>query len=132
VVDDAVLCHATPQSDTTSWLHEARADGTFARSPPHRITPRAKGISQSLILCGHTHMARALHLADGRMVVNPGSVGCPGFDDDAPVYHRAEAGSPHAACAVLGRTAEGWAVSFRRIPYDTRRAVALAAARGAA
>jgi diadenosine tetraphosphatase ApaH/serine/threonine PP2A family protein phosphatase len=130
VVDDAFLCHATPQSDTTYWLHEARADGAFARSLLPRITPRAEGISQSLILCGHTHIARDVHLADGRMVVNPGSVGCPGFDDDAPVYHRAEAGSPHAACAVLDRTAGGRAVSFRRNPHDTRRAVALAAARG--
>ena len=64
------------------------------------------------------------------MVVNPGSVGCPGFEDDAPVYHRVEAGLPHAAYAILDRMPQGWAVTFRRIPYDSRRAVARAAARG--
>ena len=130
IVDDAFLCHATPRSDTTYWLHELRPDGSFAETPPDRVARQADGIAQSLILCGHTHIARAVRLADGRMVVNPGSVGCPGFEDDTPVYHRAEAGLPHAAYAVLDRMAQGWAVSFRRIPYDTRRAVARAAALG--
>ena len=74
--------------------------------------------------------AGAFGLADGRMVVNPGAVGCPGFEDETPDYHRAEAGLPHAAYAVLDRMAQGWALSFRRIPYDTRRAVARAAALG--
>ena len=130
VVEDAFLCHATPRSDTTYWLHGLRPDGSFAETPQDRIAGQAEGIAQSLILCGHTHIARAVRLADGRMVVNPGSVGCPGFEDDAPVYHRVEAGLPHAAYAILDRMPQGWAVTFRRIPYDSRRAVARAAARG--
>jgi len=81
-------------------------------------------------LCGHTHIARAVRLDDGRLAVNPGSFGCPGFEDDTPVCHRAKAGLPHAACAVLDQTPHGWAVSFRRIPFDTRRAATLAAACG--
>ena len=129
-IGDAFLCHATPRSDTTYWLHELRPDGSFAETPTARIAGQADGIVQSLLLCGHTHIARAVRLDDGRLAVNPGSVGCPGFEDDRPVYHRAEAGLPHAAYAVLDQTPHGWAVSFRRIPYDTRRAVAHAAARG--
>ena len=127
---EAFLCHATPRSDTTYWLHELRPDGSFTETPTDRIAGQADGIAQSLLLCGHTHIARAVRLADGRLAVNPGSVGCPGFEDDRPVYHRAEAGLPHAAYAVLDQTPHCWAVSFRRIPYDTRRAVARAAARG--
>jgi predicted phosphodiesterase len=127
---EAFLCHATPRSDTTYWLHELRPDGSFAETPTDRIAGQAEGIAQSLLLCGHTHIARAVGLDDGRLAVNPGSVGCPGFEDDRPVYHRAEAGLPHAAYAVLDQTPDGWAVAFRRIPYDTRRAVSRAAARG--
>ena len=41
-----------------------------------------QGIAQALILCGHTHMPCMLRLADGRLIVNPGSVGLQGFDDD--------------------------------------------------
>ena len=130
IVGDIFLCHGTPRSDTAYWLQEVRPDGSLAETPPDRIAGQADGIAQSLLLCGHTHIARAVRLNDGRLAVNPGSVGLPGFEDDAPVYHRAEAGLPHAAYAVLDRVPHGWAVSFRRIPYDTRRAVALAAARG--
>jgi diadenosine tetraphosphatase ApaH/serine/threonine PP2A family protein phosphatase len=132
VVDDAFLCHATPRSDTTYWLYELRPDGSVAGTPPDRIAGQAGGVAQLLILCGHTHIARAGRLADGRIVVNPGSVGCPGFEDDAPVCHRAEAGLPHAVNAVLDRMPQGWTVTFRRIPYDSRRAIARAAAGGCA
>lgn len=127
---DAFLCHATPQDDTTYWLHQVRPDGNFAPSPLSRIAPRAEGIEQALILCGHTHIAQAARLPDGRLIVNPGSVGCPGYEDDHPVRHRAEAGSPHAAYAILDRRGEDWQIDFRRIPYDTGPAVALAARRG--
>jgi predicted phosphodiesterase len=129
IVEDAFLCHATPQYDTVYWLHEVRPDGSFAETPPDWVARQAEGVSQSLILCGHTHIARAVRLADGRMVVNPGSIGCPGFEDDEPVYHRVEAGLPHAAYAVMDLTRNGWAVAFRRIPYDSSRAVARASSR---
>ena len=38
-------------------------------------------------------------------------------------------GTPHASYAILDRRGSDWAVSFRRIPYDTTRAAARAQAR---
>lgn len=69
------------------------------------IERAAVGIPQSLILCGHTHIARAVRLGGGRMIVNPGSVGSPGYRDIVPFRHVMEAGTPDALCH--SRTAAG-------------------------
>ncbi|PZQ97927.1 MAG: YfcE family phosphodiesterase [Cereibacter sphaeroides] len=126
-VEGAFLCHATPQDDTTYWLHHVRPDGTFASSPRARIAELAGDRPERLLLCGHTHLAAAACLPDGRLVLNPGSVGAPGYEDDHPVYHRVEAGTPHASYAILDQKGDDWSVTFRRIPYDTGPAIARAA-----
>ena len=66
-----------------------------------RSRQAAEGIAQPLILCGHTHIARAVRLRDGRMIVNPGSVGSPGYRDVHPFPHVIEAGTPDARYAIL-------------------------------
>jgi putative phosphoesterase len=126
VVEDIFLCHATPQDDLTYWMEDAASDGEVHRAALSTITERAFGIQQRLMLCGHSHVARAVRLLDGRLVVNPGSVGGPGFTDDGPP-HRVASGTPFAAYAVLDSAASGWSVAHRLIPYDTTRAVARAA-----
>ena len=131
VVDDAFLCHATPQDDLSYWLEAYTPDGTARRAPLDKITARAKDIPQSLMLCGHTHVARAVRLPDGRLVVNPGSVGCPGFTDhSAPSIRYVCAGTPYAAYAILDRVGAYWTVNHRLVPYDTTNAVARARAAG--
>lgn len=127
VIDDIFLCHATPRDDLTYWMERAGADGELHRRPLAEITERAIGIPQTLLLCGHTHVARAVRLLDGRLVLNPGSVGAPGFTDDDPP-HRMAAGSPFASYAIVDRGVLGWEPSFRLVAYDTSRAVARAAA----
>ncbi len=70
----------------------------FAMSSLEAIEKAAEGIGQSLILCAHTHIARAVKLRDGRMVVNPGSVGCPGYRANHPFPHAD--GGGHAGRAL--------------------------------
>ena len=131
VVDDAFLCHATPQNDLSYWLEAYTPDGAARRAPLDKITARARDIPQTLLLCGHTHVARAVRLADGRLVVNPGSVGCPGFTDhSAPSPRHICAGTPFAAYAILDRQGAHWTVSHRLVSYDTTNAVARARAAG--
>ena len=131
VVDDAFLCHATPQNDLSYWLEAYTPDGAARRAPLDKITARARDIPQTLLLCGHTHVARAVRLADGRLVVNPGSVGCPGFTDhSAPSPRHVCAGTPFAAYAILDRQGAQWTVSHRLVSYDTTNAVARARAAG--
>jgi predicted phosphodiesterase len=128
-IGDAFLCHATPQDDVTRWLNHVTPQGHVAPNPLADIAARAQGIPQSLLLCGHSHVAEAVRLPDGRLIVNPGSVGVPGFVD-AGASQGIVTGAPHARYAILDRTPHGWSVAFRMIPYDTAPAVALARARG--
>src|SRR5271170_3209926 len=76
--DRVFLCHATPDNDEVYWLESVLPDGTVRMSSLEAIEAGAGGITQSLILCAHSHLARAVRLADGRVIVNPGSVGLPG------------------------------------------------------
>jgi diadenosine tetraphosphatase ApaH/serine/threonine PP2A family protein phosphatase len=115
----AFLCHATPDADEVYWLEKVLPDGTVQMAALEAIEAAARGISQKLILCAHSHIARAVRLTDGRLIVNPGSVGCPGYRDDHPPYpHVVEAGTPDARYAILEFCGGAWHVTFRHVPYD--------------
>jgi putative phosphoesterase len=130
VMEDVFACHAAPNSDETYWIEAHTADGVARRASLETILAKAEGIGQSLMLCGHTHVARALRLPDGRLVLNPGSVGCPGYTDSGVAGRHVFAGTPFAAYAVLDRVKGEWAVTQRFVPYDTSRAVEMARAAG--
>lgn len=116
--DVAYCCHGSPNGDLEYWLEKIADDGTLHLRPLEEIEAMAEGIEQSLMLCGHTHIARSVQLSDGRLIVNPGSVGCPCWEDDHPVCHKVEVGTPFANYAVLEKTARGWQPSFRQVRYD--------------
>jgi len=132
--DEVFCCHGTPTSDLVYFLETTLAgfEGTGRGANGVRAatlgeaTERAgtalAGAAHGLILCGHTHVPRALRLADGRLIVNPGSVGLQGFDDDHGHPHVIETGAPHARYALLERSAHGWHVGLRAVAYDWERA----------
>ena len=128
--DQVFLCHGTPGNDDLYWLETVMPDGSVRMSPREAIEKDAEGISQSLILCAHTHIARAVRLSDGRMVVNPGSVGVPGFSYNVPYPHLIEAGTPDARYAILELAGGEWRVTFRHVPYDHAAMAALARQNG--
>lgn len=128
LADDVFACHGTPQSDTTYWLEAVTLEGEVVLRPRGEILRYAAGIEASLMLCGHTHLPRRVDLPDGRVILNPGSVGCPGYADDAPVRHVVQTGTGAACYAVVERAPGGWATTFRHVPYDPGRMIALAVA----
>jgi diadenosine tetraphosphatase ApaH/serine/threonine PP2A family protein phosphatase len=128
--DRVFLCHATPASDEVYWLETVLPDGTVRMASLEAIEEAAKGIAQSLMLCGHSHIARAVRLSDGRLIVNPGSVGSPGYRDVHPFPHVMEAGTPDARYAILEFADGGWSVTFRQVPYDHEAMAALARRNG--
>jgi diadenosine tetraphosphatase ApaH/serine/threonine PP2A family protein phosphatase len=105
-------------------------DGTVRMSSLEMIEEAAKGIEQRLILCAHSHIARAVRLRDGRLVINPGSVGSPGYRDVHPFPHVMEAGTPDARYAILEFASGDWRVTFRHVPYDHEAMAALARRNG--
>ena len=118
VVDDEIfLCHGTPASDTTYLLEDVSSGHPLVRAEAEIMT-LLSGVTQPVVLCGHSHMPRVVQLANGQLIVNPGSVGLPAYDDDAPVTHFMETFSPHASYAILEQNRAGWSVALHRVPYN--------------
>ncbi|MEM7293171.1 MAG: metallophosphoesterase family protein [Pseudomonadota bacterium] len=119
-------CHGTPKSDEVYWLEAIDAAGTPHLADLAHIEAQAGNIDAKLLLCAHTHIPRSVQLSDGRQVVNPGSVGCPAYDDTEPCYHIMQTGSPDARYAIVEGKADNWAVNFKQVHYNSDRMVALA------
>jgi predicted phosphodiesterase len=134
--DEVLLVHGTPRSDLTYFLDVVTPEGARpATSQEVAVLAGDAGRTNgrpasSLILCGHTHMPRRMLLDDGRLIVNPGSVGLQAYDDAHPYYHRMENGSPHARYAIVERKASGWTAMPIAVAYDWDAAAALAARNG--
>lgn len=120
--DDVYLCHGAPGNDLVYLLENIKSGYPVVRSDTE-ITTLLKGEQTSLILCGHTHIPRCVHLASGQLIVNPGSVGLPAYDDEMPVPHKMENFSPHASYAIIEKHQHGWQVEQCKIPYDVDMAV---------
>jgi hypothetical protein len=95
-VGRVLLCHGTPRSDE---------ERVTAVTPPARLARILADVAEHLVVGGHTHRQFDLR-ADGKRMVNAGSVGRP--------YER----EPGAYWLRLGP-----AVEHRRTAYDTGAAV---------
>jgi diadenosine tetraphosphatase ApaH/serine/threonine PP2A family protein phosphatase len=129
VVDGILLCHGTPYSDETYLLESVTPQGVFL-SDAATIAARLGDVSQQVVLCAHSHVPRTIWLPDGRLIVNPGSVGIPAYDQDVPYPHVMESGSPHARYAILTRQPRGWMVEQVAVPYAWNEAAAVARRNG--
>lgn len=133
--DGVWCCHGTPASDLQYFLETVTPDLDRDGSPGVRaataaeVADRLGAVTAPLVLCGHTHMPRAVQCGP-MLVVNPGSVGLQAYDWDWPHPHVMETGHPHARYVIVERRAAGWAVQWRAVPYDGAAQAALAQARG--
>lgn len=125
------LCHGTPSSDI-EYLLETVDVGCIRAARPEEIKHRLGQTRSPVIACGHTHIARAVHSIRGQLIVNPGSVGLPAYDDTHPFPHAVESGSPDARYAILEKSCDGWAVLLLSVPYDYKSMADLARLRGRA
>jgi len=130
---ELLLCHGTPGSDLDYLLDDLDADGGLAAASTGAVAARLRhplADGARAIACGHSHTPRSLVLEDGRLVLNPGSVGLPAFFTAHPHPHRAGTGSPHARYAVLEHGAGGWQVHPRAVDYPFEQAARRAQALG--
>jgi predicted phosphodiesterase len=120
---DIRMCHGSPRLDVEVLLETIEgADQRPARLA--ELEGRLGDCRARLIVCGHTHVARAVRTADGRTIVNPGSVGLQAYDSEhpsptpaCPLYY-VDNGAPHASYAIVQEVERGWDVSFHRVGYD--------------
>ena len=124
---DVYACHGTPTSDLEYWLETVTPGFARPGAPGIRMASADEARARlgarrdakaSLLLCGHTHVPRALWLAPDMLVLNPGSVGLQAYDDARPYPHVVENGSPHARWALAERSLAGWRVELHAVAYD--------------
>jgi predicted phosphodiesterase len=119
LLDDVFLCHGTPTSDEEPWLDNWWDGRTVTTPDEATVAAKAEGYDYPVLLCGHTHVPRAVRLRDGRLIVNPGSVGL-------QMNH----GSPDARYAIVERRDGKYYPSFHAVPYDHFAAARQAEANG--
>jgi putative phosphoesterase len=126
---EILLCHGTPSSDI-EYLLETLADGQMRMAKAAEIRSRLGEQSAELIACGHTHIPRSIKTVRGQLIINPGSVGLPAYEDNQPFYHKVENGSPDARYAIVERQKNNWQSLLISVPYHHKAMAKLALARG--
>ncbi|MBJ8103632.1 MULTISPECIES: metallophosphoesterase family protein [Bacillus cereus group] len=126
IVDDMLCCHGTPTSDEVYLLEEMNESGAVLKNEKN-IMDQLQNIEQKIIVCGHTHIPRVVYLANGKIIINPGSVGLPAYKDELPVMHKMESGTPHAKYVVIEKVLGEWIIEQISVPYNWEEAVGLAA-----
>jgi predicted phosphodiesterase len=117
-VDDVLfVCHGTPESNNEYLLEKVTEHGVFVYNDEDLIA-KASGIKERIILCGHSHVNRVIQLSNGKMIVNPGSVGLPAYLGNGEYRFAMESMTPHAKYAII--TVDGDNISVNQIncPYD--------------
>ncbi|HEV2251548.1 MAG TPA: metallophosphoesterase family protein [Candidatus Limnocylindria bacterium] len=88
-----VICHGSPRDPLWEYVFDARTAGSAMA-----------GIAARYCCVGHTHVPATFRPGDGKVMINPGSVGQP------------RDGDPRAAYALLDPAAGS--VDLRRVEYD--------------
>ena len=114
---EILLCHGTPDSDVHYLLETVTPSG-LRMADAAEVDQRLGNNTHALVLCGHTHVPRAIRSSRGSFIVNPGSVGLPAYDDVHPYPHVVETGSPDARYAIVEKTSSGWRAQLISVPYD--------------
>lgn len=129
LTEDILLVHGTPDSDLAYYLETVTENGIRAATLTE-VKARTGTVPAPVILCGHTHVPRVVALDDGPLIVNPGSVGLPAYDDVRPHPHKVETGSPHARYAMLTQKEGAWRAELLCVDYDWDQAARDAEANG--
>jgi len=126
--EDLRFCHGTPERDDV-YLLEAVTETGVALKPEGEIAALLGSDPAQITFCGHSHVPRVVAVG-GRLVINPGSVGLPAYDAEAPWPHVMESGSPHARYALLTRDSQGWQIEQVLVSYPWKEAAARARRNG--
>lgn len=120
--EDFYFCHGTPTCDEEYLLEEMSPNGSRLKKTED-ILKLVNGISQNIIFCAHTHIPRVVYLPNNKIVINPGSVGLPAYEDELPIYHKMESGSPYANYTIVTKKEGDWMIEQIHIPYSRDAAI---------
>lgn len=120
--DDFYFCHASPENDELYMLNEITPNGV-ALKQTEEIMKLVKDIPQNIIFCGHSHFPTIVYLPNNKIIINPGSVGLPAYEEAEPFYYKMESGTPFANYTVVEKRNGEWMIEQLSIPYDTKVAI---------
>ncbi len=119
IAPGVIAFHARPEHDE-KYLTDAVVDGHLVRAPIATIQRRLGKLDPiyRIVLCGHSHRSELIRLPGGPVIFNPGSIGCPAYDDSTPPAHVSEQGSPHARYGIVTLGEAGNPDRFETIAVD--------------
>ncbi|GLS40123.1 metallophosphoesterase [Mesorhizobium tianshanense] len=119
IAPEVTAFHARPDHDE-KYLTDTMADGRLVRAPLAAIKRRLAALDPAcrIVLCGHSHRSELIRIPDGPVVFNPGSIGCPAYNDPTPPAHVSEQGSPHARYGIVELGEQGRPDRFEAIAVD--------------
>jgi putative phosphoesterase len=80
----------------------------------------------NIILCGHSHAPNIIRLSNGKLIINPGSVGLQAYDDDKPSFHRIQNYTPYGRYMILETNGTDFNYELRILNYDYEAAAKMA------
>jgi len=117
-VDDLIFaCHGTPESNNEYLLEKVTEHGVFVYNDEELVAKTA-AIKDRIILCGHSHVNRVVYLSNGKIIVNPGSVGLPAYLGNAQYRFAMESMTPHAKYAIITVNGNDISINHINCAYD--------------
>lgn len=120
--DDFYFCHASPENDELYMLNEITPNGVTIKQT-EEIMNLLKDIPQNIIFCGHSHLPTTVYLPNNKIIINPGSVGLPAYEEVELFYYKIESGTPFANYTVVEKRNGEWIIEQLSIPYDTTEVI---------
>lgn len=119
-------CHGNLLTDDLPLVEQITKEGILLKND-EILTNTLKNMTETIILCAHTHVGRLTQLNNSKIIINPGSVGLPAYTDESPFPHKMENNSPFAKYCVI-EIQDGLLVSHQSISikYDWDSASKLA------
>lgn len=110
-------------------LEEVTGNGVFVFKDEELIA-KTNHIKEQIILCGHSHVNRVIRLSNGKLILNPGSVGLPAYLGNAQVRFAMESMTPYAKYALIYADKNSIKIEQVNCPYDWNAASATARKNG--
>jgi len=120
--DDFYFCHASPENDELYMLNDITPNSVILKQTGE-IMNLVKDIPQHIIFCGHSHLPTIVYLPNNKIIINPGSVGLPAYEEVEPFYYKIESGTPFANYTVVEKRNGEWIIEQVSIPYDTTEVI---------
>ncbi len=117
-------CHGNPSNDSIALLEKINIDYVDVQTNTE-IEITLSNIKENIVVCGHSHIPRMLKIKN-KIIINPGSIGLPAYDDELPVPHKMESLTPHAKYAIIDIKDNRTTIELISVDYDFEKPASIA------